>query len=67
MECMYELVLEFLKNRNTGATPTEIWLWLWRTYTQASASVNKPLKELILDWLIKKTKIDWKTLYTFIR
>lgn len=51
---MKQRVLDFLKSRNNGATPTEIGLALGKKYTTASSSVSDPLKRLIKEGLVKR-------------
>lgn len=53
---MKEEVLEYLKSQTEGRTPTEIGLALGKDYNSASSSVNRPLKKLIEEGLVKKEK-----------
>ena len=60
-----EKVKNFLSSQRNGLTPTEIGMAIGYAYGSASSSVSQPLKSLVADGLVYKTKVDGKITYTF--
>ena len=64
---MREKIINYLKCRPGGSTPTNIGLSLGKKYSTASSSVSYWLKKLKDEGVVKRYKINGRVIYKYIQ